>query len=309
MKKIIPAILVLVLLSPLTFSQRVIFQSDFENITLNSDSLPSGWTKWDVDNNNPLVGWAVRDTVVNFGGNTRPKANNYSAKSLEIPWYAGNGGNFINDDWVFTDSFTVQQDDSLIFWMLQGSDSTFQAYLDSMQVLVCLANVPGIGSNKLATIVSNDSEGVPLNNNVWTEHTFDLSSFAGQSVYISFRYYMDVSVDGIWCNIDDLFIGNRSAIGIKKISTDIPRTYALRQNYPNPFNPTTYIEFDLPKTEFVNLIIYNALGQIVRELVNENREAGSYRVDFNATNLPSGTYFYRIAAGDFVQTNKMVLVK
>ncbi len=304
MKKIFFTILFLTLLSPLVFSQRIIFQSDFENIQLNADSLPTGWSKFDVDQNNPLVGWAVRDTVVNFGGNTRPKANNYSAKSLEIPWYAGSGGTNINDDWVFTDAFTAEQGDSLIFWMLIGSDSTFQNYLDSMQVYTLLAPVPGVGETKLATIIAPDT-----NTNVWTEHKFDLSAFAGQTIHIAFRYNMDVSDNGLWCNIDDIFIGNHSAIGIEPIGSNVPKIFALRQNYPNPFNPVTNIEFDLPKSEFVNLVVFNTLGQEVKTLVNETKPAGSYRVDFDASGLPSGAYFYRITAGDFVQTNKMMLVK
>jgi hypothetical protein len=151
MKKIFFTILILFFASSILYSQRIIFQSDFENIPLNSDSLPIGWVKFDEDHNNPAIGWAVRDTSVNFGGNTRPRAHN-SAHSLEIPWYSGQGGNNIDDDWAITDSFTVHQGDSLIFWMLIGSDSTFQPYLDTMQVLVCIYPDPAIPATKLATL-------------------------------------------------------------------------------------------------------------------------------------------------------------
>jgi hypothetical protein len=291
-------------------AQRIVFQSDFENITLQSpDSIPAGWWKADIDHNNSNVGWAVRDTSCNFGGNTRVRANNYSRKSLEIPWYAGNGGNMINDDWVWTDSFTVRQGDSLIFWMLIGSDTTFTAYLDSMQVYICSDQDPVFAIAKLAKIVSNDSEGVPLATNMWTEHKFNLSQWAGQKIYIGFRYNMNILIDGLWCNIDDLFIGNRSPIGIKPIGSNVPKSYALRQNYPNPFNPTTNIEFDLPKGENVKITLFNSVGQDVTTILNEFKAAGSYKIDFNASNLPSGAYYYTINAGDFRQTKKMVLVK
>ena len=218
-------LLTLTLFCPVLYSQRIIFQSDFENITLNSDSLPANWVRFDVDHNNPSIKWAVRDTSVNFGGNTRPKAHN-SAKSLEIPWYAGSGGNNINDDWVFTDSFTVQQGDSLIFWMLIGSDTTFSAYLDSMQVWIAILNQPGGAVIKLATIISNrDSLGHALNNNEWTIHKFSLNSVIGYQIYLAFRYYMDISLDGLWCNIDDIFIIYGNAVRIVKnndaISADI----------------------------------------------------------------------------------------
>lgn len=309
MKKYFSIILIIIALCPPLYSQRIIFQSDFENITLNSDSLPIHWARFDVDHNNPSIKWAVRDTSVSFGGPTRPQAHN-SAKSLEIPWYAGNGGNDINDDWVFTDSFTVQQGDSLIFWMLIGSDTNFVAYIDSMQVWVAALQEPGGAAEKLATIISNrDSLGHALNNNVWTIHKFSLNSVIGYQIFLGFRYYMNISVDGLWCNIDDMFIGNHSAIGIKKISSNIPVTFNLYQNYPNPFNPTTTFQFDLPRKEFVNIVLYNTLGQQLKTLLNEQKDAGSYKVDFNGSDLASGTYFYKITAGDFVKTNKMVLVK
>lgn len=306
MKKLFFTLLFLIFLSPFTFSQRIIFQSDFETIPLNADSLPANWQKYDEDGNNPLVKWAVRDTSVNFGGNTRPRA--IGSRSLEIPWYAGNGGNLINDDYVFTDTFTVQTGDSLIFWMLIGSDSTFSAYLDTMQVGWSPIADPAIYF-RLITYKSNDSAGVPLNNNVWTEHKLSLNSLVGQQIALGFRYFMDVSVNGLWCNIDNVFIGNRSAIGIQPISSEIPIRFDLKQNYPNPFNPVTNIEFDIAKTGNVNLIVFNALGQVVTTLVDQELKPGTYRYDFNASNLPSGSYFYRLTAGSYVKTNKMVLVK
>ena len=264
--------------------------------------MPQDWTKFDQDGNNPLVGWAVRDTVVNFGGNTRPRA--IGSKSLEIPWYAGNGGNLINDDWVWSNLWTAQVGDSVIWSMLIGNDTTFQFYRDSMQVWVCLAQDPGAVLQKLATIRSADTGA-----NDWMQHKFNLNAFSGQEICIGFRYYMDVSVDGLWCNIDNVFIGNRSAIGITPISNEVPKRFELKQNYPNPFNPVTNIEFAIAKTSDVRLIVFNSLGQQVGDLVNQQLQPGTYKYDFNAGNLPSGAYYYRLSAGDFVKTNKMILVK
>ena len=89
----------------------------------------------------------------------------------------------------------------------------------------------------------------------------------------------------------------------------IPTDYTLFQNYPNPFNPSTAIEFSLPVNSNVTLTIYNLLGQVVTTLVNEDKPAGTYSVEFNATSLPSGIYFYKLEAGNFIQTKKMVLLK
>jgi hypothetical protein len=90
---------------------------------------------------------------------------------------------------------------------------------------------------------------------------------------------------------------------------DIPTTYNLAQNYPNPFNPTTKIEYSLPEASMVRLAIYNSLGQEVASLVNEYKATGKYIVDFNANNLPSGMYFYKLQSDKFNAIKKMTLLK
>ncbi len=86
-------------------------------------------------------------------------------------------------------------------------------------------------------------------------------------------------------------------------------SYELFANYPNPFNPTTQISYQIPKDGFVNLTVYNSLGQEVDVLVNRQQTAGRYTVQFDASNLPSGVYFYRITAGEFGSVKKMILTK
>jgi len=83
----------------------------------------------------------------------------------------------------------------------------------------------------------------------------------------------------------------------------------LYQNYPNPFNPTTKIEFDLPKQSKVTLKIFNLLGQEIADLMNKNLAAGKYSVDFNASNLPSGIYFYKLTTEQNIYTRKMLLIR
>lgn len=98
-------------------------------------------------------------------------------------------------------------------------------------------------------------------------------------------------------------------IGIKSISSEIPKSYNLLQNYPNPFNPSTNIEFSLPKSSNVELAIFDVLGRKIATLVNQQLNTGSYLVDWNATDFPSGIYFYRLIARDYIETRKMVLNK
>jgi len=98
------------------------------------------------------------------------------------------------------------------------------------------------------------------------------------------------------------------AVGIDN-QANLPLTFKLEQNYPNPFNPTTTIKYSIPKQSYVTLKVYNILGSEIKTLVNEEKSAGNYQVKFNAANLPSGVYFYRIQAGSFNQVRKMLLIK
>jgi formylglycine-generating enzyme required for sulfatase activity len=90
---------------------------------------------------------------------------------------------------------------------------------------------------------------------------------------------------------------------------DIPNSYALCSNYPNPFNPTTTIQYDLPKAGYVSLKVYDYLGKEVASLTSEEKPAGRHAIQFNATNLSSGVYFYRLQAGAFVGTKRLLLLR
>ena len=90
---------------------------------------------------------------------------------------------------------------------------------------------------------------------------------------------------------------------------NVPEKFALKENYPNPFNPTTQIQYDVAEASQVELEVYNSAGKRVSTLVNSRKSAGSYSVNFDAANLPSGIYIYRLQAGDFIETRKMTLIK
>jgi hypothetical protein len=100
-----------------------------------------------------------------------------------------------------------------------------------------------------------------------------------------------------------------NTIGIKNISSEIPSSYSLQQNYPNPFNPATNIKFAIPKNEFVKITVFDMLGKEIETLVNEQLAPGTYETNWNASNYPSGVYFYKLSAGDFSETKKMLLLK
>ncbi len=112
-------------------------------------------------------------------------------------------------------------------------------------------------------------------------------------------------------NLDTInfFLDTTSLIGLHNLSSTVPQMYVLGQNYPNPFNPSTAFNFSVPKAGFVKISIYNILGEEVAVLVSENLKQGEYKYIFDAGNLPSGVYFYRLSSEDFIQTKKMVLIK
>jgi len=130
---------------------------------------------------------------------------------------------------------------------------------------------------------------------------------AGIDVGLSYDYYGN-----------SIFTGNAPDIGIQEYysttgiftgNSIVVNSYSLQQNYPNPFNPTTQIDYHISKNSFVNLIVYNALGQKVAQLVNQHQKSGKYSIKFEASNLPSGIYIYKIKTGEFSSVKKMMLIK
>ncbi len=99
-----------------------------------------------------------------------------------------------------------------------------------------------------------------------------------------------------------------SATGIKD-NADRPDRFTVEQNYPNPFNPSTRIRYDLPQKSLVTVKVFNIIGREIITLVNGEETAGHHEIIFEATNMPSGIYLYRIQAGNFTQTKKMSLLK
>jgi hypothetical protein len=88
-----------------------------------------------------------------------------------------------------------------------------------------------------------------------------------------------------------------------------PVEYVLEQNYPNPFNPVTKIKYSIPKHSFVTLQVFDMLGREIKTLVNENKTAGEYEINWNAEGYPSGVYFYKLITDEFTEQKKMVLIK
>ncbi len=138
------------------------------------------------------------------------------------------------------------------------------------------------------------------------EQTFILQRGVGIVVFKEFFHVSEYLVGAI---IDGVVYGDTNVVSVEEAKNETPRHFSLSQNYPNPFNPSTTIRFDLPKATFVTLKIYNLLGEELETLVQEYRLAGLHKIRWTAEGLSNGHYFYRLQAGEFVDTKKFILIK
>lgn len=146
----------------------------------------------------------------------------------------------------------------------------------------------------------------------WIYERISLNAYIGQRVKLRFNYITDNGVPGDGFYFDNFRVINYTdgpGVGISQNGNEIPRSFALYQNYPNPFNPVTRINFDIPKQEFVSIRLFDILGKAVKTLVSQNMNAGKYYTELNAADLSGGVYFYKIEAGSFIESKKLVLVK
>lgn len=131
---------------------------------------------------------------------------------------------------------------------------------------------------------------------------------------IGFRSFSMCELGGVTyylkgCVINGIVYGDTSLTNVQQIGNTVPDKFELKQNYPNPFNPSTNIKYDLIKNSFVKMTVYDLSGKEVASLVNQLQNAGSYEVTFNAANLSSGVYFYKLETGDFKDVKRMVILK
>lgn len=171
-------------------------------------------------------------------------------------------------------------------------------YIPVAELYVDNSNVV-IGSPTLGVFFSSDN-GIS-----WFERNEGFSNIPYINQFLVANNYMYAATSaGLWKRQYSEIISK-----VKNVSLHNPEKYQLYQNYPNPFNPKTTIKFDLVKATDVKLEVFDSKGSLIKTLVNLNLQAGSYEIDFDATSLPSGIYFYRLKTPLYEKTNKMILIK
>ncbi len=165
------------------------------------------------------------------------------------------------------------------------------------------------GSTPLNAYFINASTGYVVNSSGELKMTTDGgTSWLNQSVPAN-GTYADIHGSGSFACIAGKKIATNITVSIQQISNELPSEFSLEQNYPNPFNPMTNVKIQMSNSGFVKLAVFDITGKEVAVLINRELSTGTYKVDFDATNLATGVYFYRMETAGFTQTKKMLLIR
>jgi len=222
------------------------------------------------------------------GNYLRDFSVNKSGSDLTIGKYysAGESGMFHSTD--FANSF-------------ESDNNFFEVNVNSLHVVGETEFVGFFGSQGRGISYRNQST-----NDIWTDTNGDIYSDRIDDITSNDTYLFVSHADSVVSRIKLSHFGITTSV---ESLAEIPKSFLLSQNYPNPFNPSTTINFSIPNQTSVSLKVYDVLGKEVAELVNEDRPAGNYKIQFDASKLASGIYFYTISAGTFYQSKKMLLIK
>ena len=263
--------------------------------TTPENALPEGWLAFadSVEAGDPTPAWAVR-AYNPFEGEKNAYMPNYNTKSR---------------CWLVTPAISLNTDKKYFTFMAKDDWNT--ADNDYGSQLNVLVSTKSQDNPQDFVLVESYPESEFYDS--WMMKSIDLSAFEGDYVYIAFmvKNFGDPNnpdAGGDNWQIDNVILTD-TLTAIADNGNNVPVRYELSQNYPNPFNPTTRINVALPKAGKVKLEIFNTLGQKVRTLFDGDLPAGIHKFEFDGTGLASGIYFYRIKAGKFVATKKMVLMK
>jgi len=231
-------------------------------------------------------------------------------------WVWSNQGAPWSDDCSRTEGITADVYRGSIFvgsFDIYGNEKIFRSVNDGLS----WEEIENPGGEEASCFTVSEKYGVFLGkeyvnrgifNSVDNGNTWRCIGLEEARIIMSFAW---ISEDSLLVGTSDgmylVVLGVLTSAGEDKIPQIVD--FSLSQNYPNPFNPSTKINFSVPKLSFVTLKVYNVLGKEVTTLVQEEKSPGSYSVEFNASNLPSGTYFYRLQIGDVAETKKMMFLK
>ena len=255
----------------------------------NRGGTPISWSKYTIDDNLDGAWWV---DVVDIDGDTDLDVFAIGSDANDVVWYENSGGAPVSWTKHIIDpnlggAFVVDFADIDL-----DSDLDLVATGFTADMVVWYENEGGVRINwSSAQIIDANLNGAN------TVFAADIDGNINPDVFATGTYANQV----VWYE--------NPVVGIKRLQEIVPAGWSLLQNYPNPFNPTTAIEFSIPKSEFVTLKVYNTLGEKVATLVSDRLTVGSYSYQWDASNLASGVYLYRLQAGDYIETRRMILMR
>lgn len=266
--------------------EQIIFEEGFEG-----ETIPEGWQN--IDNDGDGYMWFLYEPEPHGGMQSIASASWISSEGALTP-----------DNWLITPQIDLSAGALLRYWVAaQDPDWSGENY----QVAISTT-----GTNVPDDFTVIFEETLPMGSNEWYGKELDLSDYGDDPVYVAF-VHTNIT-DMFYIKIDDVQVVVPDGVFGEDNNVAVPQKFAVSQNYPNPFNPVTNISFTIPYKTTVALNVYNANGQLVKSLVNGEKEADHYTVQWNGKDndgkaVSSGVYFYTIKAGDYETTKRMVLLK
>jgi uncharacterized delta-60 repeat protein len=275
-------------------STGVVSDFDYATIKYNSAGVQQWAARYNGPGNDLDVGYSI---AVDGSGNIYVTGRSIGS---------GTGEDFAT---IKYNSAGVQQWAAIYNGPGNGGDGAYSIAVDGSENVYVTGYSFGSGTGQDYAVIKYNSSGIQdwlqrYNGpgNGW-DGANSIALDGSGNVYVTGGSYGNGTV------FDYATIKYSQSIGIRIISTEIPKTFSLYQNYPNPFNPVTNIKFQIPKAGFVKLTVFDLLGREVETLASENLDAGTYKIDWNATNYPSGVYYYKLTVDRYSVTKKMILVK
>jgi Secretion system C-terminal sorting domain len=268
----------------------------------------TSWTQTSFNNQN-VRSMAVNGNNIYVGSGNTPGTGVYLSTDNGTSWIQTPLNNLpvlslaVNGSNVFAGPFGISP--SGIYKSTNNGTSWSQTSLNNVDVYSLAVN----GNNVFAGTIDYGVYVSTDNGTSWTQRIEGLST--SNTIVFDLCLLSNYIFAGIGYG-GNMGVYRRSlgeVTSIQTVSNELPNKFSLLQNYPNPFNPNTQIRFIIPNPSFVKLVVYDIMGREVTSLVNEQLNTGVYEIDWNASNYPSGVYYYKLIAGDYTETKKMVLVK
>lgn len=249
----------------------------------------------------PPVGWTLTGSATTLLAYNAVSAYGLGTGSTKADFYSVSSGSRQLNSLTFPTgaSLELRFADAYCTFVSENDQLQIQTSTNGGTTWTSLVTLNGGVSGELVTAPPQTSAFTPSSN----QWKWQVLALPANTNAVQFNA---ITAFGNNLYIDSICV--RDITGISH-NNGIPKNFSLSQNYPNPFNPSTKISFSLPKASDVKLVVFDILGREVATLVNDLKQAGTHNVEFNASALSSGVYFYKIVAGDFTDTKKMLLVK